>query len=123
MLVASYGSLRRGFHNNTRYGEMKYLGDMEIEGAMYLVYNYPRLYPDSTADHKTKHLVEVFEVTEEQHNSINLLEEISGYYIDKIMTEWGEASIWYAIKEHEKEETHPIKNYTLEIAYETVKTS
>ena len=98
ILVAVYGSLRKGLGNHRLLENAKYLGDFETEPifSLYSLGSFPGLKKEGT----TSVTMEVYEVTPIEANRIDQLE---GYvpgrestFYDKIPIEtpYGEASVY-----------------------------
>ena len=131
MLIASYGSLRKGFHNHHRLGENAlYKGSTVIKGIMYLVSNYPHFHlvepekeghtPHPLFDPKLEefHHAEVYDISSEAYNEIDNMECGAGYINHIIETEFGPATIWINPNDPSKSEgLKYIEEYTQEIAY------
>jgi gamma-glutamylcyclotransferase (GGCT)/AIG2-like uncharacterized protein YtfP len=100
MLIATYGSLKKDFHNHHRLGPNPiYKGKSTIEGIMYLCGNYPHLYlendyPNLGEKLKRNHEIEIYDISPEIHGEINSMEYGAGYTMKLIDTEFGQASIW-----------------------------
>ncbi len=93
-LIAVYGSLRQGFHNHERFGNMKHVGYSAIRGYMTLVYkSYPQLFLGES-NTKDSHILELYEVDEAQFAQIDAMERGAGYSQHKLKTNGGEAIMW-----------------------------
>lgn len=105
MLVACYGSLKKGFYNHHALGgDAKFLGNTVVRGAMYWNNSYPKLY--HTTGHEgidgkfdlmytRPHQLEVYEVNDQAYQHIRAMELGAGYDEQDIKTEWGTAKIYY----------------------------
>ena len=108
-LIATYGSLKRGFHNHNRCGEQVFVDEMKIKGEMTLVYNsYPQLYLNDDGD---EHEVELFMVDALTFTMINNMEIGAGYTPVHILTPHGEATMW-VFTDKDRMRGTPIKEYT-----------
>ena len=108
-LIATYGSLKRGFHNHNRCGEQVFVGETKIKGEMTLVYNsYPQLYLNEDGD---EHEVEVFMVDALTFTMINDMELGAGYTPVHILTPFGEATMW-VFTDKDRMRGVPIKEYS-----------
>ncbi len=93
-LIATYGSLRKGFHNHERFGKMELMGLSAIKGYMTLVYgSYPQLCLNSHR-HEDNHVLEIYEVSEAQFAQIDAMERGAGYSTQLLDTKHGEAIMW-----------------------------
>lgn len=90
-IFASYGSLRKGFWNHTRFGLEEPIATAIIRGSMFMnkSLGYPWLFNEQdskAANSKTKdYNVELFEVDEEKFNRIDMMEQMSGYKAEKVI--------------------------------------
>ena len=110
--IATYGSLKRGFFNHNRMGEQTYLGNTVIMGYMTLVYDaYPQLYLCEDGD---THEVEVFEVSDEAFQGLDMMEKGAGYSPIIVETPFGEATMWVYLRK-ENMGGKPIKGFTKEL--------
>lgn len=117
MLIATYGSLKRGFHNHNRCGEQIYVGDMAVTGVMTLVArSYPILVLHDEGD---THDVEVFKVDDITFQQINNMELGAGYHAINIATPYGEAVMW--VYDLINQYGMPIEKYTHEVISEARK--
>ena len=108
-LIATYGSLKRGFYNHGRCGEQHYVGDTSVRGNMTLVYNaYPQLVLDEGGP---EHVVEVFLVDDLTYQQIHYMELGAGYTEINTLTPYGEAVMW-VINDPSKQHGVPIDAYT-----------
>ena len=82
---ASYGSLRKGFWNHTRFGLGEPILTTVIAGAMFMDPNlgYPWLFDGQDhifpSNQMQNYPIEVYEVSEEIYDRINSMEINSGY--------------------------------------------
>lgn len=103
MLLAAYGSLKKGYYNHGWLEGAEFLGTSTVRGVMYSNGSYPKLYhqhddksTDSFLDrYERTHVIEVYRVTEEQYEPIESMELGAGYVVEEIDTEWGKAKIFY----------------------------
>ena len=87
-LIGVYGTLKRGEYNNDPKWPM--LGRSTIRGAMTLCHgSYPKLWKPAewNADHVREHELQILQVDDQMFDSINLMEEHSGYSADTITRE------------------------------------
>lgn len=106
MKVAVYGSLKKGKYNHDLLGEAKYLGNIKVRGALYLVSTYPVLLSgDNEYD------AEVYDVPEKDFAAVNYMEVRAGYVPVKIETEYGEVTVYYGGDYYKPEELKQIENY------------
>lgn len=111
-LIATYGSLKRGFYNHGRCGEQVFVGETTIKGDMTLVYNaYPQLFLNDSGD---THEVELFMVDALTYTIINDMEIGAGYEPVHISTEHGDATMW-VFTNKERMRGMPIKEYSHEV--------
>ena len=115
VLIATYGSLRKGFHNHICMGENPtFKGNDDVFGVMYLAYSsYPHLYHESNKAYSVDpegtrtlpfrksmsrpHRIEIYEIDKQNFEMINRMEIGAGYEPEIIDTEFGKATIWFTI--------------------------
>ncbi len=91
MLFASYGSLKKGFWNNIRFGLEEPIAKGTVRGAMFMNagLGYPWLFNEKDSIEKGYKIkdydVEIFEVSEEKFNRIDMMEIGSGYKAEKLI--------------------------------------
>lgn len=98
ILVAVYGSLRKGLGNHRLLQNSKYLGEFKTEPvfSLYSLGSYPGLKENGT----TSVVMEVYEVNKETAIRVDNLEDYTpgekAYFYDKIPIEtpWGIASVY-----------------------------
>ena len=90
MLVAVYGSLKKGRYNHGMLKDSKFIGDTEVIGTLYKVSSYPVL-----LDGDTEYAAEVYEVEDDVYEPIESMELGAGYEVRKMDTEYGEAVCFY----------------------------
>jgi gamma-glutamylcyclotransferase (GGCT)/AIG2-like uncharacterized protein YtfP len=87
VLLATYGSLKRGFYNHRLLERAKFLrSDLWLEGVMYMRSGmYPMLFKpeDKPKEVAGKHFVELYEVPLSDYQYIEDMEIQSGYYVDE----------------------------------------
>lgn len=99
MLVAVYGTLKRGFHNHKIIADAEYLGDDKLDGiALYLL----EFFPGAKYVEGKRAFVEIFRLTEEYQ--LNLMDYLEGYdphdpegslyKREVVKTKYGEAYIY-----------------------------
>ena len=94
MLVAVYGSLKRGLGNYALLRESEFKGGLKTapEFTMYDLGAFPGIMPNGN----TSITCEVFEVDEPTFETLDRLEGYPNFYDRmKIDTEWGEAWIYF----------------------------
>lgn len=93
MLVAVYGTLRKGFHNHVLLEGSKFLGETKTEPKFNM---YGNLIPWITNNGDTSIAIEVYEVEEETFQRLDWLEGYPSYYDRQVIdTEFGEAWIYF----------------------------
>jgi gamma-glutamylcyclotransferase (GGCT)/AIG2-like uncharacterized protein YtfP len=101
-LVAVYGSLREGMHNNGMLGKSEYIGSFNSEPS-YTMFSVNDQYPAVINEGSTSILLEVYKTNPEVQKKLNFLE---GYHDSKdtkhnyynretIETPYGDAYIYY----------------------------
>lgn len=117
--IATYGSLKIGFHNHRWLENSTYLGESTIKGIMQIL---PGLYPNlflaeeiKTTEKETEHTIEIYEITEERFTHIHNIELDSGYYSKLIQTPFGKATIWITKPQYFNTSLPIDKEYTLSI--------
>ena len=94
MLIATYGSLKRGKYNHGRMGPQEYKGDAAVAGfQLFVSQNCP--YPCVVRDALASVVVEVFDVSDSAYRRLCWMEEGAGYKAATIPTQYGAATIWY----------------------------
>ena len=98
MLVAVYGSLRKGLGNHYLLEDATYLGTTTTQGfTMYSLGGFPYIKPSSNS---SDIIIEVYKVTPEEFTRLDRLEGYPRFYDRKeIKTEFGTAWIYF-IDEH-----------------------
>lgn len=96
--IATFGSLKEGAYNHSRFGLGAPVAKSSIRGAMYQCFTYPHLYREevSEADKVRDHEVEIFEVDDETYAMICSMELGSGYQIVKQELEGHDVTIFYS---------------------------
>ena len=109
MLVACYGSLKKGYYNHGALGDdAEFLGKDSVRAVMYSNGAYPKLYHSDgygsplDEDHQRNHELEIYRVNDRAYKRIDQMELGAGYEAEQIDTEWGPATIYYM----------PHKNFT-----------
>lgn len=103
ILVACFGSLKKGFYNHRALGEVDYLGNTTVYGVMYLHGSYPRLYHVVNDDYDSPfrlplektHEVEVYSVDQAHYEGVRSMELGAGYEEEEIDTPYGKAKIYF----------------------------
>lgn len=123
MLIATYGSLKKGFYNhNALGGDATFIGNSSVHGVMYWNGRYPKLYKVVNDDYDSpfrlpterKHKLEIYDISDEAYNYIRIMEIGSGYEEEKIDTEWGSAIIYWMPHKYFDIDDEWIKEYALE---------
>ena len=118
-IIATYGSLRKGFHNHKWLGKAKLLGTSKIKGIMQLVQGaYPFLFHKNeikTDKEELEHKIEIYQVDKEVYEYINEIETQSGYKAETLETPFGKATIWITNPVWYNDTTPDLKAYTLSI--------
>ena len=97
MLLAVYGTLRRGGALNPYLGNAPFLGQETVPGyEMYSFGSYPYITPGDGDI-----LAEVFDVAEREATKTERMERSAGYKMAEIQTRFGTAHLFYV-----PEETH-----------------
>ena len=80
-LIATFGSLKKGFYNYERFEMGEPLARSTVKGAMYLLYSYPHLYREEVSEpkHVREHEVEIYEVSDELYSQLAAMELGAGY--------------------------------------------
>ena len=95
--IATYGSLKKGFHNHAWLGDSQFLGTTTIKAVMQIPGTYPHLFHSNEIPLQIKevrHKVEIYLVDPETFKYINNIELSCGYVLESIETPFGEAAIW-----------------------------
>lgn len=112
MLIACYGSLKKGYYNHSAVGpDAEFKGNATVHGVMYSNGSYPKLYRDILKEEEQQkverknpeflsslardHVLEVYDVNDYAFRSINGMELGAGYIAESIETPYGPATIWY----------------------------
>jgi len=119
-LVAVYGSLKKGFYNHYMLGEDKELrGKSTVHGVMYLCGTYPRLFHVAKDDNhafgtllESQHEVEVYSINDSAYERIRGMEIGARYTEETLLTDWGEAKIYWADTDSFRDSYRWIKAYT-----------
>lgn len=121
MLVAVYGSLKKGFYNHPALGaDAEFLGNSSVIGVMYCNGSYPKLYhPDGygspfNEDLQRKHELEVYRIGDKAYQGIAMMEKGAGYTSERIDTPYGEATIYYMPHNRFSEHDYWIEAYVQE---------
>ncbi len=131
-LIATYGSLRKGFYNHAWLGhDPVFKGNDDIFGVMYLAYSsYPHLYHESdkpfTLDigettlpfrksMSRPHKIEIYEIDNFNFHAIDAMEKEAGYSPETIDTKFGKATIWFNPHEKFNSNLKWIEAYTKEL--------
>lgn len=101
-LIAVYGSLRKGMHNNYILGESKYIGNFNSEPS-FSMYSVRGDYPAVIKEGSTSISIEIFEANENIQQKLDRLEgydkdldEKYNYYNKEVIeTPYGDAFIYY----------------------------
>jgi len=104
---ASYGSLRKGFWNHTRFGLGEPIATSTVKGSMFMnaSLGYPWLFNEEDAKAMEAKIidytVELFDVDEEKFNRIDMMEQGSGYKAQEMTFELPNgtkqnAIVWFA---------------------------
>lgn len=127
MLVACYGSLKKGHYNHRALGaDAKFLGKSTVFGVMYSNGSYPKLYKSVSefeeskelserflADEKAvEHEIEIYDIEPDRFRSIRNMEIGAGYEAEEIKTPYGEATIYWMPHEHFYEGDTWVESYT-----------
>lgn len=129
MLIACYGSLKRGFYNHGALGEdAEFLGTTTVRGVMYWNGVYPKLYHFDTEgdvdeangcsfcyNSSKDHEVEIYKVNDRAYEYIKAMEVGAGYEPERLETEWGTATIYYMPHDNFNSDDEWIEGYTLEL--------
>ena len=121
-IIATYGTLKKGFHNNYLLEDDKFLGEDTIKGAMQLAGGgHPYIFADVDTKHlEDDHTVEVYEVSEKTYEPIKSMELAYGYYIKEVDTKYGKAIVFFTVKELFDPKKDFVKNYNSKMEmYET----
>lgn len=106
MLIACYGSLKKGYYNHEILGEdAKFLGNAEVMAVMYSNGSYPKLYRSNSDkrffhDLAREHTIEVYDINKDAFKDIFSMEVGAGYRLEEVETPYGEAGIYYMPHEH-----------------------
>lgn len=108
MLIACYGSLKKGYYNHEILGEdAKFLGRAEVKGVMYSNGSYPKLYRRSEdmgslfgSEFEREHTIEIYDINKDAFKDIFSMEVGAGYRLEEVETPYGEAGIYYMPHEH-----------------------
>jgi len=118
--IATFGSLKKGFYNHTRFSLDDPIDKSSIRGAMYLLYTYPHLFREEVADKDQvrDHEVEIFEVSDELYAMLATMELNSGYqeYHTTLEGESGESHdvvIFYSQDDYDYK-SNPLEEYSKE---------
>ena len=119
MLLAAYGSLKKGYYNHDCLEGAEYLGNSSVRGVMYSNGSYPKLYKVENDDYDSnfrlplekKHTLEIYRVTDEQYRPIERMELGAGYVVEEVETEWGPAKIFYMPHENFNSNDHWVEKY------------
>jgi gamma-glutamylcyclotransferase (GGCT)/AIG2-like uncharacterized protein YtfP len=118
MLLAAYGSLKKGFHNHRLLADAEFLGTDSVHGVMYFNGSYPKLYvplafEGTFSDYNARtHEIEVYGVDHDIYNYIDAMERGAGYVAEDIYTKYGKATIFYMPHERFDESDKWIEAYT-----------
>lgn len=114
MLIATYGSLKKGFYNHGALGtDAKLMGKSRVFGVMYTNGSYPKLYHAELQNELARsHEVEVYDISDKAYEGIYAMEIGAGYELDEIETKWGIAGIYYMPQSRFDEEDEWIEEYT-----------
>lgn len=119
MLVAAYGSLKKGFYNHGVLGAgAKFLGLGKVTGVMHLRWSYPTLTPPGDKFPKElerEHVLEIYDVTMDAYRRIENMELGAGYDVATVETDWGLAKIFYMPFEGVTEKDKYIEAYSQEL--------
>lgn len=124
ILIATYGSLRKGFSNHYWLGKNpKLIGINKIFGVMYLNGSYPHLYhtkgdPFFNKNLEREHIIELYKISEENFKDINDMEISADYVLEEVLTTFGQAKIWFNPHTVLPDNLEWIPAYTKEIIYQ-----
>lgn len=116
MLVACYGTLKKGFHNNILLGkDAEFLGMSSVRAVMYWNGGYPKIYhvdPSVFSENEFRyelereHELEIYDIRPEQYARIEDMETGAGYDVEDIATPFGVAKIfWMPAHDFSKRDT------------------
>lgn len=127
MLVACYGSLKKGYYNHGALGDdAEFLGKDSVRAVMYSNGAYPKLYKvELEADgegglnaeyvfdplNSRNHELEIYQVNDRAYKRIDQMELGAGYEAEQIDTEWGPATIYYMPHENFNSEDKWVEKY------------
>jgi len=118
MLIAVYGSLKRGFWNYDRFlKDAKFLGESTVKGVMTMPMGYPYLFKGADikkSNNELDHTVEIYDVADSIGETIGMMERGSGYYEVSVPTEHGEATTYYARHELYNKDHQMVEKYDQE---------
>lgn len=118
ILIATYGSLRKGFHNHIAVESGTFKGNGKFKGIMQIRSNYPYMFHKNeieTNTEETEHEIEIYEIDKEKYESINKMELNAGYKEETISTEFGQAVIWITVPRIFNSKLPIDKKYTLDV--------
>lgn len=92
MLLAVYGTLRKGFYNHRLISHCRFLGETKLNGwVMVDVGAYPAIFPGDS-----QIVVEVYEIDDKDLTTCDYLEGFPSYYNRMLVdTEFGKAWIYF----------------------------
>lgn len=125
MLIACYGSLKKGFYNHRALGEdAKFLGTSSVLGVMYSNGSYPKLYKPGISTNEAdnflreelerQHELEIYDISGSNYRDIRGMELGAGYEEEDIETEWGPTKIYWMPHQNFNEDDKWIESYSLE---------
>lgn len=99
-LVAVYGSLKKGYGNHRLLENAEYLGttDTAPDWTMYSLGGFPAIVPDGD----TQICIEVYNVTQREFQSLDMLEGYPSFYNRRVIdTRFGKAWIYFMENKHD----------------------
>lgn len=123
MIIATYGSLKKGFYNHRALGDAEFLGTDTVRGVMYWNGSYPKLYQSSSLeelfieDLARDHEIEVYRITPEAYRLIYGMEIGAGYGVGDVETKYGVAKIFWMPYDEFRDEDRWLEKYTLEVIH------
>lgn len=123
-IIATYGSLKKGFWNHERFNLEEPIATSTIQGQMFVnpALGYPHLYEnevDTGHENKREYEVELYEIEDKVFETIDAMEQASGYLPkecafkrdDGLITQ---ATLWFADPEYRKPNPeHYVKEFKL----------
>lgn len=111
MLIAVYGSLKKGQYNHAGLGDdAKFMGRTSVRAVMYWNGSYPKLFKTAQGNRSEDHLfnanlertheVEVYDINKERFARILNMEHGAGYVSEEFDTPWGVSTIFWMPHSH-----------------------